>query len=60
MELANAELFLTLARLARYEMRLFETGPEDVEFRHDFQVAHPRVESEGIRAVVVGREGDGE
>ena len=56
MELANAEVALTVARVAGYEMRLFGTGAGDVEFRHDFQVAHAGRESEGIRAVVVGKE----
>lgn len=52
LELANAELFMTIALVARYDMELFATDIGDVEFRHDFQVAHPRLESKGIRAVV--------
>ena len=55
MNLANAELLLCLSTVARCDMELFETGLEDVEFRHDYQVAHPRLDSKGIRAVVLGR-----
>lgn len=56
MELANAEVFLTLAAVLRgYDMALFETAEEDVEFRHDFQVAHPKLDSKGLRVVVEGK-----
>ena len=50
--LANAEVWLTLAAVARYDLELFETDVSDVEFRHDLQVAHPKLESKGIRAIV--------
>ncbi|KAK0507631.1 hypothetical protein JMJ35_010154 [Cladonia borealis] len=53
-ELANAELFLTIATVVRYDMKLFKTDVSDVEFRHDFQVAHSKLDSQGIRAVVKG------
>ena len=49
-------MFLTVAAVARYEMVLYKTGARDVEFRHDFQVAHAGLESKGIRAVVAGSE----
>ena len=55
MNLANAELLLCISQVAGYDMELFETGLEDVEFRHDFQVAHPRLDSKGIRVVVLKR-----
>jgi cytochrome P450 len=53
--LANAELTLVIAAVARYDIRLFETDVSDVTFKHDYQVAHPRLDSKGIRAVVVGK-----
>ncbi|MCJ1386979.1 hypothetical protein MMC17_010108 [Xylographa soralifera] len=55
-ELAHAELFLTLGRVLRmYDMELFETGPEDVEFKHDYHVPMPNLGSKGIRVKVSGR-----
>lgn len=53
--LAHAELFLAIATAVRYDMELFETGPGDVMFSHDYLVAHPRVGSKGVRAVVKGK-----
>ncbi|KAL9121742.1 MAG: hypothetical protein Q9187_001696 [Circinaria calcarea] len=53
--LAHAELYLVIAAMARYDMKLFETDISDVEFRHDYQVAHPRLDSKGVRALVRGR-----
>lgn len=53
MELANTEVGLTVARVVMgFELELFETGEEDVAFRHDFQVAHSRVGSRGVRVLV--------
>lgn len=55
MELANVEVFLTVARVVMMEgveLELFETGEEDVAFRHDFQVAHPKLGSKGVRVLV--------
>lgn len=49
---ANAEMSMVLAKVAGYEMRLFETGEEDVRFKFDYQVAHPRLGSKGVRATV--------
>ncbi|KAL9003590.1 MAG: hypothetical protein Q9188_003556 [Gyalolechia gomerana] len=59
MELANAEVFLTVARMVMggYELELFETWEEDVVFRHDFQVAHPWLGSKGVRVLVKGKKG---
>lgn len=53
--LAHAELFLAIAAVARYDMKLFMTDISDVEFQHDYQVAYPKLDSEGVRAVVQGR-----
>ncbi|KAL8826760.1 MAG: hypothetical protein Q9191_003596 [Dirinaria sp. TL-2023a] len=53
--LAHAEMFLAIAAVARYEMDLFQTDLSDVEFRHDYHVAYPRLGSKGIRAVVRGK-----
>lgn len=53
--LAHAEMFLVVAAVARYEMDLFETDISDVEFRHDYHVAYPKLDSKGVRAVVRGK-----
>lgn len=53
--LAHAELYLTIAAVARFDMTLFETDERDVKFQHDYQVAHPRLDSKGVRAMVLGR-----
>ena len=50
--LAHAELFLVIAAVARYEMELFETDTSDVEFRHDYQVAYPKLDTKGVKALV--------
>ncbi|KAL9058180.1 MAG: hypothetical protein Q9162_001904 [Coniocarpon cinnabarinum] len=55
LNLANAELLLCLSAVVRYDMELYETTEEDVRFQHDFQVAHPKLDSKGIRAVVRGK-----
>ena len=57
MHLAEAEMRLAIAAVAGLDMELFETDLGDVEYRHDFQVAHGRLGSEGVRAVVKGRMG---
>lgn len=58
MNLALAELFLTLAAVLRkFDFVLFETDLSDVQFKHDYQVAHPRLDSKGVRATVRSREG---
>ncbi|PYI31075.1 cytochrome P450, partial [Aspergillus indologenus CBS 114.80] len=49
-ELARAELYLVIAGLVRaFDMTLFETDGEDVAFRCDYQVAMPRMGSQGVR-----------
>lgn len=45
-------MFFALAAVARYDMKLFETGVEDVQFKHDFHVAYPRLDTKGVRAIV--------
>jgi len=57
--LANAEMAVALAAMAKWEMRLFETTEEDVAFRHDYHVLCPRLGSKGLRVEVIGRHGDG-
>ncbi|KAL4941900.1 hypothetical protein BDV06DRAFT_222655 [Aspergillus oleicola] len=62
-ELARAELYLVVAGLVRVfelrgvEMRLYETGREDVEFVSEYQIAMPYSGSRGVRAVVEGVDG---
>ncbi|KAL8791162.1 MAG: hypothetical protein Q9195_006001 [Heterodermia aff. obscurata] len=53
--LAHAEMFLALAAVARYDLELFQTDSSDVEFRHDYHVAYPKLGSKGIRALVRGK-----
>lgn len=53
--LAQAELYLAVAAVARWDLELFETDEGDVRFVHDYQVAHPRLDSKGVRAWVKGR-----
>ena len=54
--LAHAELFMVIAAVARYELSLFETDGSDVEFRHDYHVAYPKLDSKGVRAIVERKE----
>ncbi|KAK3174712.1 hypothetical protein OEA41_001958 [Lepraria neglecta] len=53
--LAHAEMFLVIAAVARYDMELFQTDVSDVEFRHDYQVAYPKLDSKGVKAIVKGK-----
>lgn len=53
--LAHAELFLAVAAVTRYDLDLFETDCSDVEFQHDYQVAYPKLDSKGVRALVRGK-----
>ena len=50
--LAHAELFLVIAAVVWYDLDLFETDESDVEFRHDYQVAYPKLDTKGVRAIV--------
>ena len=53
--LAHAELFLAIAAMTRYDMKLFETDISDVQFEHDYHVGFPKLGSKGIRAKVQGK-----
>ncbi|KAF7195672.1 Cytochrome P450 monooxygenase [Pseudocercospora fuligena] len=53
--LANAGMCLVLASMAQYHTELFETTYEDVAFKHDYQIAHPRLDTRGIRVKVGSR-----
>ncbi|KAI1773034.1 cytochrome P450 [Hypoxylon cercidicola] len=56
--LANAEMAVLLATMARWNLELFETDEEDVKFKHDYHVMCPRLESQGVRVKVKGRWGE--
>ncbi|KAF7895089.1 hypothetical protein EAF00_006903 [Botryotinia globosa] len=52
-ELARAELLLATAALARkFEMKLWNTDEINVAFVHDWQVFHPKIESDGVMIIV--------
>ncbi|KAI0379348.1 cytochrome P450 [Hypomontagnella monticulosa] len=53
--LANAEMTVAIAAMARWDMKLFETDDQDVAFLHDYHVATPKLDSKGVRATVKGR-----
>lgn len=55
MHLADAEMAVVIAAMARWEMRLYQTTAEDVEFLHDYHVMSPRLDSKGVRVEVLGR-----
>lgn len=55
-ELARAELYLVTAALVRaFDITLWQTDASDIEFRHDYQVAMPRLDSKGIRVIAKSR-----
>ncbi|OTA59659.1 putative cytochrome P450 [Hypoxylon sp. EC38] len=54
--LAHAELFMVTGLLFRRlgpHLKLYETGLDDVEILHDFFMPTPRLDSKGIRALLV-------
>lgn len=52
-ELAYMELYVAIATLfRRFEIELYETTREDVDFVLDMVVPMPRRESKGVRAVI--------
>lgn len=55
MHLADAEMAVVVAAMARWEMRLYQTRAEDVDFLHDYHVMSPRLDSKGVRVEVMGR-----
>lgn len=53
MQLAYAGIYLMLATLMRrFDLELFETTRDDVDFRYDWVVPHARLDSEGVRVLV--------
>ena len=52
---ANAGMCLMLASFVEFEMELYETDGSDVAFKHDYQIAHPKLDSLGIRFRVKGK-----
>lgn len=54
-QLAMAKVVHVIRAVLGYKLELWETGIDDVEFRHDWQVAHARQGSKGIRVVVKGK-----
>ncbi|KAI0544301.1 cytochrome P450 [Xylaria curta] len=53
--LANAEIAVLLAVMARWDMELFETNEDDVKFKHDYHVMCPELGSKGVRVKVKDR-----
>lgn len=53
--LANAEMAVLLAAMARWDLELFNTDEEDVRFKHDYHVLCPRLGSKGVRVRVKER-----
>ncbi|SMR43603.1 unnamed protein product [Zymoseptoria tritici ST99CH_1A5] len=54
---ANAGMCLIVAAVAEWDMKAWDTDERDVAFLHDYQVAHGRLDSKGVRVVVKGRNG---
>ncbi|KAI0904518.1 cytochrome P450 [Ustulina deusta] len=50
--LANAEIAVVLAVMARWDLELFETDEEDVQYKHDYHVMCPKLGSKGVRVKV--------
>ena len=53
--LADTEMYMAIAAIACYEMELFETDEDDVKFQYDFHVAHPKLNTKGVRVKVASR-----
>ncbi|KAI1126435.1 cytochrome P450 [Nemania abortiva] len=53
--LANAEIAVLLAVMARWDLELFETDEEDITYKHDYHVMCPKLGSEGVRVKVNGK-----
>ena len=51
--LADAEMYLALAAAVNFDMQLFETDESDVRFKHDFHAAFTKLDSKGLRAMVL-------
>ncbi|KAI5917026.1 putative cytochrome P450 [Camillea tinctor] len=53
--MAYAELYIAAAHVLRRvgpHMKLYETGPDDVEIHHDYFAPRPKLDSKGVRVVV--------
>jgi hypothetical protein len=50
--LAHAELYIAIAAVSKWNMELYETDESDVAFQHDYQIAQPKLDSCGVRAMV--------
>jgi hypothetical protein len=51
--LAYAELLFSVATVFRnFELELFDTTWDDVEIKHDFFVAAPKQDSNGVRVKI--------
>jgi cytochrome P450 len=48
MHLANAEMCMAVAAMARWDMELFQTSDLDVTFLHDYHVAAAKLNSKGV------------
>lgn len=46
---------LAIASVAKFDFELCDTDVDDFAYKHDFQVAHGKLESEGVRAMVRGQ-----
>ena len=54
--MAWAELYLLISAIVQtFDMKLFETTVEDVEFKHDVLAISPKFDSRGVRAFVQRR-----
>ncbi|KAJ5889017.1 Benzoate 4-monooxygenase cytochrome P450, partial [Penicillium taxi] len=55
MNLANCELYLTIAHIARrFDMELYETGPECIEVKRDHLLGYPKADGAKVMAKVIG------
>jgi cytochrome P450 len=50
---ANAEMSMVLAAVTQYDLQLYKTSEEDVRFMYDYQVAHGKLDSKGVRAKAI-------
>ncbi len=56
MNLAYAEMYMTLASVfRRFELELYETTSEDVDVVYDFVAGMCKLDTKGVRVVVVGK-----
>lgn len=53
--LANAEMCMAIAAIARYEMKLYDTDEDDVRFQYDYHVAYPKLDTKGVRVQIMSK-----